>query len=191
MIEKLIKQNRSYRRFYQDYKIGDDLLLKLINYARQCGSAANLQPLKYFISNDAETNAIIFDHIAWAGYLPDWPGPNEGERPSSYIVILGDKNISKNPAIDVGISAQTILLGATENDLGGCMFGAIKRKPLKHILDFAENLEIYLIIAIGKPKEIVVLEEVKDNNIKYWRDGENVHHVPKRKLRDIIINLDI
>ena len=42
-------------------------------------------------------------------------------------------------------------------------------------------------IALGVPVEDVVIEEVIDNNIKYWRDEHNVHHVPKKKLTDFII----
>ena len=191
MLEKLIKNTRTFRRFYQDYQIGNDLLLKLINAARLTGSAANLQPLKYFVSNDEITNNNIFSCISWAGYLPEWKGPEEGEKPSSYIVIMSDKNISKNCSVDVGISAQTMMLLATELDLGACMFGAIKKVQLKEKLNLTENLQIELVLALGKPKEIVVLEDVKENNIKYWRDGEGVHHVPKRKLREIIVNLEL
>lgn len=190
MIEKLIKLNRTYRRFYQNHKISDDNLLKLVNYARLTGSAANLQPLKYYISNNDENNSQIFSKIAWAGYLSDWAGPEEGEKPSSYIVILGDTKISKQRSVDVGIAAQSIMLGAVEMELGGCMFGAIKRDELKSLLGFDEHLEIELVIALGKPKEQIILEDVESNNVKYWRDENQVHHVPKRKIEEIIIKTE-
>ena len=187
MIEELIKQNRSCRRFYEDYKIEAATLKDLVNLARLSASAANLQPLKYILSCSAEKNERIFPCLAWAAYLKDWSGPKEGERPSAYIIILGDTNIIKNFGCDHGIASQSILLGAREKGLAGCMIGAIKRKDLRDILKIEERFKILLVLAIGKPKEEVIIETVDDDNIKYWRDNNNVHHVPKRKLEDIIL----
>ncbi|MGC2434223.1 MAG: nitroreductase family protein, partial [Desulfobaccales bacterium] len=124
----------------------------------------------------------------WAGYLKDWPGPSEGERPAAYIVVLGDTEISKNFGCDHGIAAQSILLGARAQELGGCMLGSIQRDRLRQLFKIPENLEILLVIALGQPKETVVLEEVaRGGSIKYWRDASGVHHVPKRRLKDIIL----
>ena len=188
MIYDLIKKNRTYRRFEQNYKITQDTLKELINLARLSSSGANLQPLKYILSNAVEKNNLIFPNLKWAGYFKDWDGPEEGERPSAYIIMLGDKNISTNYFWDHGIACQSILLGACEKGFGGCMFGSINKKALKEALNISDQLEIILVIALGKPKEVVVLEELKDpKNIKYWRDENEVHHVPKRKLEDIII----
>jgi nitroreductase len=151
-------------------------------------SGANLQPLKYIVSNDPRKNAEIFSCLAWAGYLKDWPGPREGERPAAYIVVLGDTSISESAGCDHGIAAQTILLGAREKGLGGCMLGSIDRDALRASLNIPAQLKILLVIAIGKPREQVVLETVgEDNSIRYWRDNDGVHHVPKRKLEDIIV----
>lgn len=188
MIYDLIKKNRTYRRFEQNYKINQDTLKELIDLARLSSSGANLQPLKYILSNTEEKNNLIFHHLKWAGYFKDWDGPEEGEKPSAYIIMLGDKNISTNYLWDHGIACQSMLLGACEKGLGGCMFGAVNKKGLKEALNIKDQLEIILVIALGKPKEVVVLEELKDSkNIKYWRDENGVHHVPKRKLEDIIV----
>jgi nitroreductase len=188
MIEDLVHQNRSCRRFYQDQPVSRETLLGLVNLARLSASAANLQPLKYALSWEPEKNAAIFATLAWAGYLKDWPGPVEGERPSAYLVILGDRDIAGGFGCDHGIAAQSILLGAREKGLGGCMIGSIKRDQLRQILGLSERYEILLVIALGRPKEEVVLTEVgPDGNIKYWRDEKGVHHVPKRRLDDIII----
>jgi nitroreductase len=140
------------------------------------------------IFNDHDGCNRIFPATMWAGYLKDWAGPEEGERPSAYIVILGDKNISTSFGVDHGIAAQSILLGASEIGLGGCMIGSIRIDHLKTELDIPDKFEILLIIALGKPKEEVVIEKVSDNDIKYWRDKEGIHHVPKRSLEDLIIN---
>ncbi|NQT07317.1 MAG: nitroreductase family protein, partial [Candidatus Omnitrophica bacterium] len=152
-------------------------------------SAANLQALRYIISYEPKKNAAIFSHLSWAGYLKEWIGPKEGERPSAYIVVLGDTRISKNFWCGYGIAAQSILLGAAELGLGGCMIGSINKEELRNALDIPEYYEIHIVIAIGKPKEKVVIEQAKDaDDIKYWRDERGVHHVPKRSLDEIIIN---
>jgi len=188
MLKDLIVKNRSYRRFDESLKIDMDILRELVDLARLSGSGANLQPLKFLLSNEPKKNALIFEHLAWAGYLKDWPGPAEGERPSAYIIILNDEQIRKGASCDHGIAAQSILLGAVEKGLGGCMIGSIKKEGLRATLEVPETYEILLVIALGKPVENVVLDEVnEEGSIKYWRDEDDVHHVPKRKLDDIII----
>jgi len=188
MIAELIRDNRSCRRFYQDRAVTLETLKELVNLGRLSASGANLQPLKYILSCDPSKNAEIFSCLAWAGYLKDWPGPEEGERPSAYVVMLGDKGISEDAGCDHGIAAQSILLGAREKGLGGCMLGSINRKALRDILVIPSHLKILLVLAIGKPKERVELETVDaGGSIRYWRDGDGVHHVPKRKLDDIIL----
>ena len=133
-------------------------------------------------------NENIFKTLGWAGYLKDWNGPCEGEKPSAYIVILNDLTISKQPSLDTGISAQSILLGAVEKDLGGCMLGNINKIDLRSILNIDKNFEINLVIALGKPKENVVINEMGlPADVKYWRDENAIHHVPKRSLKDIIL----
>jgi len=189
VIKELIRKNRSYRRFYEDFVIKRNTLEELVDLARLSASAANRQPLKYILSCEKNKNDLIFPTLAWAGYLKDWSGPVEGERPSAYIVMLNDTEITKNYWCDPGIAAQSILLGATEKGLGGCIFGSVKRKELKSALKIGERYDILYVLAIGKPKEKVVLETVgSEGDIKYWRDGQGVHHVPKRPLEEIIID---
>lgn len=188
LLKDLVLKNRSYRRFYQEEKISRDTLKELIELARLTPSAANRQPLKYLLSTEKESNNRIFPNLSWAGFLKDWPGPEEGERPSAYIVMLGDTEISKNYWCDPGIAAQTILLGAVEKGYGGCIIGAVNREGLRATLNIDPRYEILYVIALGRPREEVVLEEVgPDGDIKYWRDSKQVHHVPKRSLQEIIL----
>ncbi len=189
MIRDLILKNRSYRRFYQEVDIKLDTLRELVDLARLSAAAANMQPLKYILSCEPQKNSLIFSHLAWARYLKGWPGPCEGERPSAYIVILGDTEISRSFGCDHGIAAQSILLGATEKGLGGCMIASIEKEGLLKTLEIPPRYEILLVLALGKPKETVVIETVgPSGDIKYWRDSKGVHHVPKRPLDDIIIS---
>jgi nitroreductase len=188
MIEELVRKNRSYRRFHQQEAVTLDTLRELVDLARLSASGANRQPLKYILSCDADTNARIFPQLAWAGYLRDWGGPADGERPSAYIIVLGDKEIANSFGVDHGIAAQSILLGASERGLGGCIIASINKDRLREALAIDSRYEILLALALGRPKETVVIETVgPDGDTKYWRDSEGVHHVPKRALDELIV----
>ncbi len=188
MIDDLIKKNRSCRRFDETHAVTLQTLKELIDLGRLSASGANLQPLKYVLSCDPAKNAEIFSCLGWAAYLKDWPGPAPGERPAAYIVILTDTEISRDAGCDHGIAAQSILLGARDRELAGCMLGSIQRDKLKKVLDIADRFQILLVVAIGKPVETAVIETVRaDGSVYYWRDAAGVHHVPKRSLDDIIV----
>jgi nitroreductase len=188
-LQELVKKNRSYRRFYEDHPIERQTLVDLVDLARHSASGANLQPLKFFLSHTPEVNAKFFSHLGWAGYLKDWPGPEEGERPAAYILILGDKNIKQSFGCDHGIAAQSILLGAVEKGYGGCMLASVnERDKLTAALGLRDDLLILLVLAIGVPKETVVIDPLNaDGNIQYWRSEDGTHHVPKRSLDELII----
>jgi nitroreductase len=188
MLRDLILANRSYRRFHQEEPIAEAVLLQLVDLARLSASAGNLQPLKYILSTSPATNARIFPCLRWAAYLKEWGGPEEGERPSAYVVILHDTRISQSSGSDQGIAAQSILLGAAEQGLGGCIIASIDRDGLRESLAIPGHLEIPLVLALGRPKEKVLLETTgASGDIKYWRDTAGVHHVPKRPLEEIIV----
>ena len=134
MFKDLVLKCRSYRRFYQDVAVDKATLRELVDLARLSASGVNRQPLKYLISSSKENNALIFSTLHWAGTLKTWPGPSEGERPAGYIIILGDKEVGAGFGLDPGIAAQTILLGAVEKGLGGCMLGAVEKEQLRQLL---------------------------------------------------------
>jgi nitroreductase len=188
MLKDLIRENRSYRRFYQDVPVALETLRELVDLARLSASGANRQPLKYVLCCDPQVNARIFPHLAWAGYLKDWAGPVEGERPAAYVVILGDTEIAASFGVDHGIAAQSIMLGATEKGLGGCIIASIQRDKLRETLGIAERYEILLVLALGQPKEQVLIETLSpEGDVRYYRDQQDVHHVPKRALDDLIV----
>jgi nitroreductase len=188
MIKDLVFKNRSYRRYDQFVRVERETLRELVELARLSPSAANAQPLKFLLSTEPERNALIFKRLAWAGYLKDWAGPVEGERPAAYIVILGDTRIKGEFGVDPGIVAQSMLLGAVERGLGGCILGSVKRTELAQDLQLAEHLKILYVVALGVPAEQVVLEPLgPEGDIRYWRDEAGVHHVPKRALDELIV----
>lgn len=190
MLRELIVKNRSYRRFREEASVEYETLRQIVDLARLSASAGNMQPLRYVLSCDAATNALIFPNLAWARYLGNWPGPPEGERPSAYIVVLEDTRVEHPLHCDHGIAAQSILLGAVEKGLGGCIIGSVNKSKLRQVLKIPDRYEVLLVLALGKPKEEVVIEGISpDGSLRYWRDAQEVHHVPKRALDDVILRV--
>ena len=193
---KRLEKNRSYRRFGKR-KIQAKELCELIRAAGLTASAGNLQKLR-FVPVCGESCKKVFPHLRWAGYLPDWQGPAEGERPTGYMILLCPTGTSGQSCattdgkflvgVDVGIAAQSILLTATDMGLGGCMLASIDRPALTVALGLdATAWEIALVIALGEPREEVRIVGVTDGNIKYYRDAQGVHYVPKRSVRELTV----
>ncbi len=189
MLIDLLEKNRSFRRFDESFEIKYDDLRDLAALARLTPSSVNWQPLRFVLVNDREKNAAVFENLAWAGLLKEWKGPEEGERPSAYVIILTDTTVAKNMKTDVGIVAQTMMLGAAEKGLGGCMIGSVNRENVARILDIdSERYTIDLVLALGKPAETVKIVDIPENgSTNYYRDENDVHCVPKRSVGDFII----
>jgi nitroreductase len=183
LLKDLVLKNRSVRKYYQNVPVSRETLVELVDLARLSASGGNKQALKFMLSWEPEKNATIFRHIGLAG------PPKEGERPSAYIIILGDTNIATQYGVDPGIAAQSILLGATEKGLGGCMIGMINRKGLHQALNIPARYEIVLVVSLGKPRETFVIEkaERESTSTRGWWDEGGTRHIPKRSLDELII----
>lgn len=184
MIHHKIVARRTIRKYVQK-AVPREVLSKCVDAARLSPSGANRQPLKYVIVDDQDLLGEVFGTLRWAGYLPDY-GPRLEERPRAYIVILLDKNIRQDAGHDAGIAAMSISLVAHDAGLGSCILGAVDRGKLRTILQVPDDLDIVLVVALGYPAEQPVVDEVRNNDIKYWLDQSGVLHVPKRALKDIV-----
>lgn len=183
MIRDLVLRNRSYRRWRQDDAIECETLREFVDLARLCSSAANRMALKYIILNDPAKNALIFP------YLHIDNNPVEGERPSAYIIILEDQRIRMAMPCDFGITAQTIMLAAVEQGLGGVMIGAIDKVELRRALELPSHLDVLLVLALGKTIEEMVIETVgEDGNTQQWWESKDIRHVPKRSMEEILVD---
>ncbi|MEF2560098.1 MAG: nitroreductase family protein [Eggerthellaceae bacterium] len=187
-IEHLSRTTRSFRRFRESYPVTETLMTQWVNNARVTASAANKQPLRYRIVTESDQCARVFDTLSWAAALPDWDGPKEGERPTGYIVMAVDSQTFEGELwrFDAGIAAQTIMLASTEEGFGGCMILSFKRKQIKEILDMPEGLEPVLVLALGRPIEDVRLVDAEGDDTTYYRNENQVHFVPKRRLEDVL-----
>lgn len=186
-IKHLTNTTRSYRRFRQIYPVTPELMTQWVDNARVSASAGNKQPLRYRIVTDKEQCAQIFETLTWAAALPDWDGPESGQRPTGYIIMATDSETFKGELwrFDAGIAAQTIMLSSTEEGFGGCIMLSFKRGELKKTLSMPEDLEPVLVLALGRPIEDIRLVDAVQGDTTYYRDEQQVHYVPKRKLEDI------
>lgn len=188
MLKDLVYSCRTYRRFYEDVRITEEELKELVDLGRMTAFSANSQSMKFAIYHTNEDAEKIFPTLIWAAALTDWDGPVEGERPAAYIVILSDLSMGPKRAIEAGITAQTMMLGAVEKGYGGCMLGSVQRAKLAEALGIdQERYSIELVLALGKPKEEVKVVPAGENgDTKYYRDENQVHYVPKRSLEDVL-----
>ena len=189
MLRDLVQSSRSYRRFDHSVPVSIHTLEELVELARLCPSAANKQPLRFILSTAPYDNDAIFACLKWAAYLTDWSGPEPSERPSAYIVMINTLKDWEFAKFDLGIMAQTMLLGAVERGLGGCMIGALDREKLRTHFSLQPEMDVSLVLALGKPVEDVRIVDVKEGgSIKYYRDDTGVHYVPKRSLAELTLD---
>ena len=184
-IKDAIVNRRSIRKFTNE-KIKDDILKELVDFARLAATAANMQPLKYVIIKDKSEE--IFRFTKWAGYLDDGT-PKEGERPTAYIAVLGDKNIKKEFNTDAGAAVTNMMLGAMEYGIASCWLGAIDRPSIMSVIETDnERYELLYLLALGYPAQKSIAEDMADENVKYWEEKDEIH-VPKRTRDEVLIKI--
>ena len=184
MLLDLVKKARSYRRYDPTRSIPEDEIRELVEAARLTPSAGNLQRLRYLALTKKDEVQTLTKEVKWAGYLTDWDGPSDAEAPAAYLILLSPESTGVSQ-IDVGIAAETILLSATEKGYGGCMILNFPREALTERYKLSGKYKIELVISLGVPAEKVELEEMKDGNVRYYRDRNDVHRVPKRALSEV------
>ena len=121
--------------------------------------------------------------------LKDWDGPAEGERPTGYIVIVGERGKrAQLNGIDAGIAAQTMQLAAQTRDIGSCILLSFNHDAVAKALDIPDTMEPLLVVALGLQKEVRVADTAKGpEDLAYWRDDKGVHHVPKLPLETLVL----
>ena len=189
MLLDLVKRARSFRRYDPTKAVSTDDLKEFVEAARLTPSAGNLQRLRYLALTEKSEVLTLTKEVKWAGYLTDWDGPSDGEAPAAYLILLSPESTGVSQ-IDVGIAAETILLAAAEKGVGGCMILNFPREALTERYNLAGKYKIELVISLGVPAEKVEIEEMKEGNVRYYRDGNDVHRVPKRALSEVFLTPD-
>lgn len=188
MFSDLVKATRSFRNFDPTYRINDEIMESLVELCRYTPSTANSQSIKFAYANSENLCEKIFPMLGWAGYIKENKPPYDGNVPAGYILVCFDTDVANEIEIDAGICAQTIVLGAMDMGIGACMIGSFDKQKATELFNLPSNIKPRLMIALGRPKETVEIVDIKDGDVKYYRDGKFKHFVPKRTTDELIID---
>ncbi len=189
-LKELVLQTRSCRGYDRSRKVTREELLRFVDLARQCAASMNLQPLRYRLATGEEA-AAVQELTRWGRALPQLNLPFPGQEAPAFVVLCVDEGIAKNPnahGVDIGIAAQTMALAATEAGLASLMIESFDLEGVAKALSLPEGCLPKLVMAFGKSAERAVVEDMPEGGSnRYYRDAQGVHHVPKRRLCDVVI----
>ena len=183
-LNQLLVRNRSHRGYDPRRVVTMDELRRIVNVNTRIPSARNRQCLRFRLVLSDEAHKVL-PLIRLGGALPELHLPLEGTEPQAFIVVSSNVDEDRWVDMDLGISAQSMLLKATEMGLNGICIGAFKVDALTEALD--QKYKPLLVLAIGKGIENIRLTEIaEDENHAYYRK-DGIHYVPKVKLDDLIM----
>ncbi|MCJ7586979.1 MAG: nitroreductase family protein [Candidatus Aminicenantes bacterium] len=181
----VILSRRSIRQFKAD-SLAREALVRIVEAGRLAPSAANLQPLEFMIVDDRDICPKFFPCLKWAAYIAPQGNPRPGQEPAAYVVVLVNTAVrEKMFEYDVGAAVENMILTALADGIGSCWLISIDREKAAQILGVPEGFRIDSVLALGRPAESPVVEELKDS-AKYWKDDEGRLHVPKRPLARVL-----
>lgn len=184
-LNQLLVRNRSYRGYDKNRMVSTEELRRIVNVNTRIASARNQQCLRFRLVT-AEERQKILPHIRLGGALPELHLPASGCEPQAFIVVCSTQPEDRWVDIDLGISAQSMLLKATEMKLNGICIGAFNAAAITQALSLP--YQPLLIIAIGKGIEDIRLVEISEEESHAYYRNEGTHYVPKVKLDDLIIS---
>lgn len=181
----LLSKNRSHRGYDTSFKVREDQLRKIIAVNTKTPSARNQQVLRFrpVLTDEAH---LVLENIKLGGALPQLHLPLPGTEPNAFIIVCSTIEENRYVDIDLGISAQSMLLQAVEIGLNGICVCAFDKERIKQIFDL--SCEPLMIVAIGRGSDKIETVEIGANDDRtYYRDDEGRHYVPKVRLDDLII----
>ena len=185
----LIRTNRTYRRFKQT-AVSDEIIAEVLEAARNAASAANRQPLSYVVVKSQKKVEEVFALTKWAGYLPPEQGqPGKGEEPVLFIGVVENTDINKNCDTDAGLAIANMRLAAWAHGVGSCIIGACNKPELSRMFGLTQNQVLHTVIAFGYPSHASSIEDMKNDDVKYYLDGNRNYVVPKRRIDDVVTEI--
>ncbi len=184
-VYQAITARRTIRRFQQK-PIDPAVLERIVNAGRVAPSGGNCQPVEFILVTEPDLCRQVFATTAWAGGVAPRRTPKPGQEPTAWVIVL--LNSQRGPvtaAADAAAAIENMLLTAVEAGLGSCWIGSVQRNKLTPILSIPDHCTIDSVVAFGYPDESPMAEDT-DDDIAYYLDDNDVLHVPKRKLKDVL-----
>ena len=197
-LDSLLLRNRSCRGYDSNYIVSKEELLKIVEVNTKIASARNQQVLRFRLVYGTEAKEVT-KAIKLGGALPELNLPLPGTEPNAYIIICTQEPKGKWVDIDLGISAQSMLLKAVDLGLNGICIAAFNKEKISALVnsgrqaecstsaECGRQMEPLLILAIGKSIERFQLLPIgQEDEHNYFRKN-GVHFVPKVRIEDLLI----
>ena len=185
-LDSLLLRNRSCRGYDSNYIVSKEELLKIVEVNTKIASARNQQVLRFRLVYGTEAKEVT-KAIKLGGALPELNLPLPGTEPNAYIIICTEEPKGKWVDIDLGISAQSMLLKAVDLGLNGICIAAFNKEKICALVNGGRQAEPLLILAIGKSIERFQLLPIgQEDEHNYFRKN-GVHFVPKVRIEDLLI----
>lgn len=191
-LKEIIARRRTVRSFDQQ-PVPDEVLRELVDAARVAAAAANMQPLEYVVVTDPALREDLFGCLKWAAYIAPRGNPAEGRHPTAYVAVCvrADYLPPVGAHYDVGAAVMSLLLMATARGLGACWIKSVNYPRAGKILALPEGVELDSVIALGYPGEEPTQVDLAPEQeglevIRYWREDDGRHYVPKRALGRVL-----
>lgn len=178
-LENLMFRTRSARVYDNNYEVMQAQLEAVVRVNGLVASARNQQMLRFKILTRRSGSEKMQGLYRLSGSVPD-----PAVAPEAFIIICAAGE-TRYVDIDLGISAQSMALKATELGLQSIIIASFDAPAVKEA--FGLSLEPLLVMAFGKGLEKfgLVPAGAEDNLRYYEKDG--VHCVPKLKLSEILL----
>ena len=185
-LDTLLRKNRSHRAFDTSYTVAKRQLEAIVSVNDKLPSGRNAQTLRFRLLDAPGGGEDFCRFLHLGGYLPELHLPVPGTEPKAFIIVCSTEAESPIVNIDLGISLQSMALKAVEIGLNALIVKAFSRQEIKEALGLP--LDPLAVLAIGKGTERIVLDEVHTgSDLRYYRDADGTHHVPKIAVPDLLI----
>ena len=185
-LDTLLRKNRSHRAFDNSYTVAMRQLEAIVSVNDKLPSGRNAQTLRFRLLDAPGGGEDFCRFLHLGGYLPELHLPVPGTEPKAFIIVCSTEAESPIVNIDLGISLQSMALKAVEIGLNALIVKAFNRQEIKNALSLP--YDPLAVLAVGKGTERIVLDEVRaGSDLRYYRDADGAHHVPKIAVPDLLI----